>query len=113
MCERRLDSVTRLAGFAKTRPQARQGAGHGHFLVNGIHTDITSAQLRVGDVMHVKRRPKISTFYAELIAANENNVADWLTVDATMQQITVSRMPSKEDITLPVDVAIVVELLSR
>lgn len=113
MCERRLDSVIRMAGLAKTRPQARQGIGHGHFLVNGRRADIPSMQMRVGDVIHVKRRQAVGELYAGLIEASEGRAADWLTVDAKMQQITVTRLPSKEDITLPVDVAIVVELLSR
>jgi small subunit ribosomal protein S4 len=113
LCERRLDSVIRLGGFTKTRPQARQGVTHGHFLLNGRHANIPSISLRAGDIVHVKRRESILGLYAGLIAANEANPADWLSVDAKKLQIVVARLPTKDDITLPVDVAIVVELLSR
>lgn len=113
LCERRLDSVVRLAGFTKTRPQARQGVAHGHFLVNGVKTDIPSMQVRVGDVIHVKRRQNLAAIYHEFHENFEGGQADWLSVDSEDQKITVIRLPAAEDITLPVDVGMVVELLSR
>ncbi len=113
MCERRLDSVVRLAGFTKTRPQARQGVTHGHFTLNGRRTDIPSMLMRVGDVIYVKRRANITNLYQQTAAEYEGKIADWLAVDKTNLQIIVSRLPALEDITLPVDVNVVVELLSR
>jgi small subunit ribosomal protein S4 len=113
LCERRLDSVVRLAGFAKTRPQARQGVGHGHFLLNGRRTDIASALVHVGDVIYVKRRSQLTDMYRDILAAGDGDTADWLSVDAEKLQITVLRMPTVTDITLPVDVGAVIELLSR
>ena len=113
LCEKRLDSVVRLAGFAKTRSQARQGVAHGHFLVNGRRTDVASYQVRVGDVIHVKRRANLADVYRGHMELAEGEAADWLTVDKGQQEIIVSRMPMSEDITLPVDVGMVVELLSR
>jgi small subunit ribosomal protein S4 len=113
LCERRLDSVVRLAGFAKTRPQARQGVGHGHFLLNGRRTDIASALVHVGDVIHVKRRAQLTDMYRDILAAGNGDSADWLSVDAEKLQITVLRLPAVGDITLPVDVGAVIELLSR
>lgn len=113
LCEKRLDSVVRLAGFAKTRSQARQGVAHGHFLVNGRRTDVASYQVRVGDVIHVKRRANLSDVYRGNIEYANVQAADWLTVDNGQQEIIVSRMPTGEDITLPVDIGMVVELLSR
>ncbi|HCK42395.1 MAG: 30S ribosomal protein S4 [Planctomycetaceae bacterium] len=113
LCEKRLDSVVRLAGFAKTRSQARQGVAHGHFLVNGRRTDVASYQVRVGDVIHVKRRANLSDVYRGNIEMADGQAADWLTVDNGQQEIIVSRMPTAEDITLPVDVGMVIELLSR
>jgi small subunit ribosomal protein S4 len=113
LCERRLDSVVRLAGFAKTRPQARQGVGHGHFLLNGRRTDIASALVHVGDVIHVKRRSQLTDMYRDTLAAGDGDSADWLSVDAEHLQITVLRLPAVGDITLPVDVGAVIELLSR
>lgn len=113
LCERRLDSVVRLAGFAKTRPQARQGVGHGHFLLNGRRTDIASALVHVGDVIHVKRRSQLTDMYRDILAAGDGDSADWLSIDAERLQITVLRLPVVGDITLPVDVGAVIELLSR
>jgi small subunit ribosomal protein S4 len=113
LCERRLDSVVRLAGFAKTRPQARQGVGHGHFLLNGRRTDIASALVQAGDVIHVKRKGQLVDMYRELLASGEGENADWLAVDAEALQIMVLRLPTVADITLPVDVGLVIELMSR
>lgn len=113
LCERRLDSVVRSAGFARTRSQARQGVSHGHFLVNGRRTDVASYQVNVGDVIHVKRRANLSDVYRNNIENAEGESVDWLTADKGQQEIIVSRLPTAEDITLPVDVGMVVELLSR
>lgn len=113
LCERRLDSVVRLAGFTKTRPQARQGVCHGHFTVNGRHCDVSSFSVRPGDVIHVKRRSSLTDLYGGNLAAFDGRAADWLHVDAERLTITVTRLPGPEDVTLPVNVQIVVELLSR
>lgn len=113
LCERRLDSVVRLAGFAKTRPQARQGVGHGHFLLNGRRTDIASALVRAGDVIHVKRKGQLIDMYREVLATGDGEAGDWLAIDTEILQITVLRLPTVSDVTLPVDVAVVIELLSR
>ncbi len=110
LCERRLDNVVRLAGLSKTRPQARQGVGHGHFLLNGRRIDKASTLVRIGDVIHVKRRPNVVDLYRGI----EATVAvDWLACDAEKLEITILRFPTADDVTLPVDVGKVVELLSR
>ena len=113
LCERRLDSVVRLAGLTKTRPQARQGVCHGHFTVNGRHCDVASMTVRPGDVIHVKRRGSLTYLYGGNLAAFDGTAADWLNVDSERLMITVSRLPGPEDVTLPVNVQMVVELLSR
>ena len=113
LCEQRLDSVVRLAGFATTRSQARQGVSHGHFLVNGRRTDVASYSVKVGDVIHVKRRSNLSDLYRNNIENAVGESVDWLTIDQGQQEIIVSRLPTAEDISLPVDVGMVVELLSR
>ena len=76
-------------------------------------TDVASYQVRVGDVIHVKRRANLSDVYRGNIEMADGQAADWLTVDNGQQEIIVSRMPTAEDITLPVDVGMVIELLSR
>lgn len=113
LCERRLDSAVRLAGLTKTRPQARQGIAHGHFLVNGRRTDIPSMIVRIGDVIAVKQREPLVDLYRGLATCFAAERADWLSYDEAGLRATVLRLPTREDITLPVDVAVVVELLTR
>lgn len=113
MCERRIDSVVRLSGLTKTRPQARQGVAHGHFMLNGRRHDIPSAQLRAGDVVHVLRRPNLIELYRSCLAETDGQVADWLALDADALKVIVHRLPTIDDVTLPVDAGLVVELLSR
>ncbi len=113
LCERRLDSVIRQAGLTKTRPQARQGVAHGHFLLNGKRHDIPSAQLRAGDVIHVRRQANFEALYRSCIADGEGATADWIALDEEQLKVIVHRLPTAEDITLPVDVGLVVELMSR
>jgi small subunit ribosomal protein S4 len=105
--------VVRLAGLTKTRPQARQGVAHGHFLVNGRRTDIPSMIVRIGDVIAVKQREQLVTLYRGLATSFAAERADWLSYDEANLRATVLWLPSHDDITLPVDVAVVVELLSR
>ncbi len=113
LCERRMDSVIRLAGLAKTRPQARQGVAHGHFLLNGKKHDIPSTPLRAGDVIHVKRQSNFADLYRGCLSERTSDAADWLAIDEEELKVIVHRLPTAEDITLPVDVGFVVELLSR
>jgi small subunit ribosomal protein S4 len=114
LCERRLDNVIRRSGFAKTRPQARQGVAHGHFHVNGVRVDKPSIMVRPGDVITVRDSEKLRTLYKGLqVEAGGAGTLDWLDVDAGGLMITVQGLPSSDDISLPVDVNMVVEFLSR
>ena len=113
LCERRLDNVVRRAGFALTRPQARQGVAHGHFELNGVRTDVPSCQVSVGDQIRVKNRPKLVEYYRGILSEQATQPADWLTCDPENLMFTVSRLPTREDVSLPVEVGMVVELLSR
>lgn len=113
LCERRLDSVVRHAGFTATRPQARQSVSHGHFLLNGHKTDVPSALVRTGDVIYLKRRPNLVQVYSQRLAEFDGIVPDWIEMDAQKLSARVLRLPDKSGITLPVDVQMVVELLSR
>lgn len=113
LCERRLDNVVRRAGFAFSRPQARQGIAHGHFLVNGKRVDIASYSVRPGDVIEVKNRKNLVEFYSGVRAQQEVPMTDWLSVSGDSLAVTVARFPGPEDISLPVEVGMVIELLSR
>jgi small subunit ribosomal protein S4 len=112
LCERRLDNVIRRAGFALTRPQARQGVCHGHFRVNGRKVDIASYLVKAGDVVSVAPRQNLLPRYRELLTGGSHN-ADWLVSDPESLSFTVVRLPSAGDVGLPVDVTKVIELLTR
>lgn len=113
LCERRLDNIIRRAGFTKTRPQARQGIVHGHFQVNGIKVTKPSYLLRPGDVITVRRRPNLLNMYRDLADASQTQPADWITFDSETLRATVQGLPGPGDFSLPVDVNIVVEFLTR
>jgi small subunit ribosomal protein S4 len=113
LCEERLDNVVRRAGFALSRPQARQGVAHGHFQLNGRKTDRASLRVRPGDVIAVRNRPNLKKMYQELLESSSSETADWVSIDKDKLEITVTSTPGFEDVTLPVDVGQVVAFLSR
>jgi len=113
LCERRLDNVVRRAGLVKTRPQARQGVAHGHFQVNGVKTDKPSYIVRPGDVITVRNRENLKNLYLAVIAEQGADSPDWIGLDTETLQTNVLGMPGPADISLAVDVNMVVEFLSR
>ncbi len=113
LCERRLDNAIRRAGLTLTRPQARQGVAHGHFQVNGRTAHTPSIQLRPGDVIRVRNRPNLQTYYRGVAESSASEPCDFLTVDASKLEAIVSAVPSINDVSLPVDVGQVVAFLSR
>jgi small subunit ribosomal protein S4 len=113
LCERRLDNVIRRAGFTLTRPQARQGVVHGHFQVNERKVDRPSYLVEAGDVLSVRNRPNIQALYRAGLEKQEAAAATWLQVEPEHLRITVTRLPDESDISLPVEIARVVEILSR
>ncbi len=113
LCERRLDNIVRRAGFAKTRPQARQGIVHCHFKVNGVKVNKPSYQLRPGDVVTVRARPKLQEIYKGLLEESMGEAVDWITVDKAGLNFTVQGIPAREDVSLPIDINMVIEFLAR
>ena len=113
LCERRLDNVVRRAGFTKTRPQARQGIVHGHFQVNGRKVTKPSYLLRPGDVVTVRSRENLLNLYRYLCDESRSETLDWVSFDADTLRATVQGQPGPSDISLPVDVNMVIEFLSR
>ena len=112
-CERRLDNVVRRAGFTRTRPQARQGIAHGHFQVNGVKVTKPSYTLRPGDVITLRTRENIINLYRAIVADAGSDSLDWVTFDAETMRATMQGIPGPSDVSLPVDVNMVVEFLSR
>ena len=113
ICERRLDNVVRRAGYTKTRPQARQGIAHGHFCVNGVKVTKPSYMLRPGDVITLRPRANLKTYYQSVQAEGSSEPVDWISFDGESLQATVQGLPGPSDISLPVDANTVVEFLSR
>ena len=113
ICERRLDNVVRRVGFAKTRPQARQGIVHGHFKVNGVKVTSPSYLLRPGDVIEIRSNEAVRNLYRGIIANNSPVPLDWVTLDTEGLKATMLGQPGRSDISLLVNANIVVEFLSR
>lgn len=114
LLERRLDNVVYRLGFASSRKQARQLVNHGHVIVNGRKTDISSFVTKIGDVIMIKEKSRqIPGILSALEAAEGRGVPNWLELDGTAFQGSVRALPTKDDIEVLVNEQIVVELYSR
>jgi len=111
--EGRLDNVVYRAGFARTRPQARQLVNHGHFRVNGNKVDIPSYQVRAGDVVSIKERSKETFAVQHAIDTIDRSAPEWLDVDVDKRTATVTVVPSREQIDTEIKEQLVVELYSK
>jgi small subunit ribosomal protein S4 len=114
MLERRLDNVVYRLGFATSRPQARQLVRHGHFNVNGKKVDIPSYQVRLGDVVAVRQasaeNPAIQHAMEEV---KGRGIPEWLLLDPAARSGRISSLPTREQINLPAQEQLIVELYSK
>ena len=114
MLERRLDNVVYVAGFAHSRANARQLVTHGHFRVNEARVNIPSFQVKAGDVVTFRARSAKSEDIKALVEVHKNKtVPGWLEVDWDAMTTRIVALPSRADITLPVEEHMVVELYSK
>ena len=114
MLERRLDNVVFLAGFSLSRGHARQLIGHGHFRLNDHKADIASALVKPGDVIAFRPRSAKSEDIQAVVASNRSKtVPGWLAVDWENLKARVQSLPTRADVTLPVEEHLVVELYSK
>lgn len=111
--ECRLDNVVYRAGFARTRPQARQLVNHGHFHVNGNKVDIPSYQVRAGDVVAIKERSTDTFAVQQAIDTIDRSAPEWLDVNVEKRSATVTVVPSREQIDTEIKEQLVVELYSK
>lgn len=112
--ERRLDNVVYQLGFAITRAQARQIVSHGLVNVNGRRVNVPSFQVKPGEKIEVKSNDKIQKYIKLNIEMNEGWVVPaWLVADATKLTGEVARLPERDDITIPVNEQLIVELYSK
>ena len=113
LLERRLDNVVYRMGLGTSRAQARQLVRHGHFLVNGKKVDIPSYSLKAGDTVAVREGSRANT---TIIHATEEvkgrGIPEWLSLEGEMGGKIVS-MPTREQINLPVQEQLIVELYSK
>jgi small subunit ribosomal protein S4 len=115
MLESRLDNVVHRLGFAPSRDQARQLVTHGHVLVNGKKVNIPSAQVKVADVISLKEKTKKNQQVLDSVGTvgGRGGVPAWLQLDAEGLKGTVSALPKREDIQMPIDEQLIVELYSK
>ena len=114
LLERRLDNVAYRSGFATSRPQARQLVRHGHFSVNGHKVDIPSFSVKPGDVVAVREgSQKNALVLHALEEVKGRGVPEWLQVSAEQMAATVGSLPTREQINLPVQEQLIVELYSK
>ena len=112
--ELRLDNVLFRMGYGRTRKESRQIIDHKHVLVNGKCVNIPSYEVKPGDVIEIKEKNKNIQRMKDIVEVTGGRlVPDWLEVDAEKLQGTVKELPSREQIDVPVDEMLIVELYSK
>ncbi len=114
LLERRLDNVVFRMGFGRTRRETRQIVDHKHILVNGKCVNIPSYLVKAGDVIEVKEKCKSSQRYKEVLEVTAGRmIPAWLDVDQENLRGTVKEMPTRDEIDVPVNEMLIVELYSK
>lgn len=114
MLESRLDNVVFRLGFARTRREARQVVDHKHILVNGKSVNIPSYLVKAGDVIEVREKSKSLQRYKDIVEVTGGRlVPEWLDQDIEGLKGTVKALPTREQIDVPVNEMLIVELYSK
>ena len=114
MLETRLDNIIFRMGFARTRREARQLVGHKFVLVNGRQVKVASYLVKAGDIIEIKEKNKGYQRMKDILEVTGGRlVPDWLDVDAEKLQGTVKELPSRDQIDVPVNEMLIVELYSK
>ncbi|MGH7852500.1 MAG: 30S ribosomal protein S4 [Candidatus Binatia bacterium] len=114
LLERRLDNVAYRLGFASSRAEARTLVRHGHLLVNGKKTNIPSYSVRAGDVISVKEQSRqLGRVVSAMEGAQRRGVPDWAEVDRDTVSGRIKILPSRSDVTMPINEKLIVELYSK
>ena len=112
--ESRLDNVVYRLGLAMSRPEARQLVSHNHFSVNGKKVNIPSYLVKAGDVISLNEKSRGSDKFKAIIEANASRaVPAWLDMDKNKLEAKVVNLPTREEIDLPVEEHLIVELYSK
>lgn len=113
LLEQRLDNITFRAGWASTRPQARQFVSHGLVLVNGKRVNIASYRVRKGDVVSLSAKAQAMIVIQHNIDTLDRRLVGWLEAGDGGKQVTVRDLPQREHIDVPVRESLIVELYSK
>ena len=114
LLESRLDSIIFRMGFARTRREARQIVGHKHVLVNGKCINVPSYLIKAGDVIEIREKSKSLQRYKDIVEVTGGRlIPEWLDVDIEALKGTVKALPTREQIDVPVDEMLIVELYSK
>ncbi len=114
LLECRLDNVVYRMGFASSRKQARQLIRHNHFLVVDKKVNIPSYQVKVGDVIQVREgSQKVPAFSEALETVVRRGIPEWMEVDKENFRGTLKALPSREELTMPIQEQLIVELYSK
>jgi small subunit ribosomal protein S4 len=113
LLERRLDNVVFRLGMAASRREARQMVGHGHIQINGRKVSIPSYIVKVGEVVQLRPTSKMQERVADNLGAGRGQIPAWLEVDTNEKKGTVRGLPIREDIQIPVQEQMIVELFSK
>lgn len=114
LLERRLDNTVYRLGFASSRNEARQLVRHNHFLVNQSKVNIPSYLVKPGDIIEVREKSKkMARILEALEGVERRGVPQWLELDKENMRGSVKALPTREDITLPIQEKLIVELYSK
>lgn len=112
--ERRLDNVVYRMGFVNSRTQGRHFVRHGHFMVNGQKVDIPSFQVKIGDIVEVKEKSRQNQCILDSQeAVARRGLPQWVDVTKEALKGTISAFPVREDLTMPIQEQLIVELYSK
>ncbi|MCI9077817.1 MAG: 30S ribosomal protein S4 [Lachnospiraceae bacterium] len=114
LLELRLDNVIYRMGYGRTRKEARQVVGHKHVLVNGKCVTIPSYQVKPGDVIEIKEKHKGKQRYKDILEVTDGRIVpEWLEADHEKLSGVVKEVPTREQIDVPVNEVLIVELYSK
>ncbi|MBI1845346.1 MAG: 30S ribosomal protein S4 [Candidatus Rokubacteria bacterium] len=113
LLECRLDNVVHRCGFAASRRESRQMVAHGHFQVNGRKVSVPSYIVRVGEVVQLRSTSKMQARVDDNMNAGRAQIPQWLEVDPNDKKGLVRGLPLREDIQIPVNEQLIVELYSK
>lgn len=114
LLEQRLDNIVYRMGYATTRRFARQLVNHGHILVNNKKVDIPSCKVQSGDKIEIREKSKTNSQITRAMElTNQTGIVDWIDIDKDKLSGFFVRIPERQEISIPVEERLIVELYSR